>query len=112
MTTLDATSLHTMRCDRKKHPPLVVGLLCLFCMLPRWLAAQNPHYEPSWDSLNKRPTPQWFDDAKFGIFIHWGVYSVPAYADPHSEIGETYAEWYWNHMHNEKGSTWAFHLKH
>jgi hypothetical protein len=34
-------------------------------------------YQPTWDSLDKRPTPTWFTDAKFGIFIHWGVYSVP-----------------------------------
>ena len=37
-------------------------------------------YEPNWASLDARPTPQWWRDAKFGIFIHWGVYSVPAYA--------------------------------
>ena len=37
-------------------------------------------YQPTWDSVDKRPTPQWFTDAKFGIFIHWGVYSVPAFA--------------------------------
>ena len=37
-------------------------------------------YEANWESLDSRPTPQWWRDAKFGIFIHWGVYSVPAYA--------------------------------
>lgn len=46
-------------------------------------------YENNWESLNSRPVPQWFADAKFGIFIHWGLYSVPAYAP----IGH-YAEWY------------------
>ena len=30
-------------------------------------------YEPNWDSLDKRPLPTWYDDAKIGIFIHWGV---------------------------------------
>ena len=39
-----------------------------------------PPYQPTWDSLDRRPTPAWFTDAKFGIFIHWGVYSVPGYA--------------------------------
>jgi alpha-L-fucosidase len=93
-----------------KNPCLLpVVLLCAFDVS---FAAQVPHYQPNWQSLNRRPTPQWFDEAKFGIFIHWGVYSVPAYADPHSKIGETYAEWYWNHMQNKNGSTWAFHLKH
>ncbi len=36
-------------------------------------------YKPIWESLDKHPLPKWFDDAKFGIFIHWGPYSVPAY---------------------------------
>lgn len=36
-------------------------------------------YEPTPESLDKHKTPQWFTDAKFGIFIHWGVYAVPAY---------------------------------
>ena len=112
IATRDETSFHAVLGRHKIHRPFVVGLLCVCVMLPRSLSAQNPGYEPNWDSLNRRPTPQWYDDAKFGIFIHWGVYSVPAFADPHSKIGETYAEWYWNHMHNEQGPTWAFHLKH
>ena len=37
-------------------------------------------YEANWESLDKRPTPQWWVDAKFGIFIHWGVYAVPAWS--------------------------------
>jgi len=89
-----------------------IACLLILCALPQVIAAQSVHYEANWESLNKRPTPPWFDDAKFGIFIHWGVYSVPAFADPHSKIGETYAEWYWNHMQNKEGPTWAFHLKH
>ncbi len=50
-------------------------------------------YEPTWASIDRRPTPEWWSDAKFGIFIHWGVYSVPAYAP----TGE-YAEWYWERI--------------
>src|SRR5258706_14473581 len=46
-------------------------------------------YQPTWGSLDQRPVPQWFRDAKFGIFIHWGVYSVPGW----SSKGQ-YAEWY------------------
>ncbi len=46
-------------------------------------------YENNWTSLNTRPVPKWFADAKFGIFIHWGLYSVPGFA----RKGE-YAEWY------------------
>lgn len=47
------------------------------------------YYENNWDSLNRRPVPEWFADAKFGIFIHWGLYSVPAYTRKGG-----YAEWY------------------
>ena len=36
--------------------------------------------KPTWESVDARPTPAWWGDAKFGIFIHWGVYSVPAFA--------------------------------
>jgi len=36
-------------------------------------------YAPAWDSLTKRIAPAWFDDAKFGIYLHWGPYSVPAF---------------------------------
>ena len=36
-------------------------------------------YKPEWDSLDKRPLPSWYDDAKVGIFVHWGVFSVPAF---------------------------------
>ena len=50
-------------------------------------------YTPDWESLDSRPTPDWFLDAKLGIFIHWGVYSVPAFAFP-----DSYSEWYWHSL--------------
>lgn len=46
--------------------------------------------EPTWESINQRGYPEWFKDAKLGIFIHWGLYSVPAWAGP-----EGYGEWYY-----------------
>lgn len=54
-------------------------------------------YEAKWESLNTRKCPQWWKDAKFGIFIHWGVYSVPAFApyDP-KDVYACYAEHYGN----------------
>ena len=64
------------------------------------LSAQT--YQPTWDSIDKRPTPAWFTDAKFGIFIHWGTYSVPAYA-PVIPGKLAYAEWYWNAMTKRQG---------
>jgi alpha-L-fucosidase len=48
------------------------------------------HYEPTWESLAKYDeTAEWFKDAKFGIYAHWGVLSVPAYAN----------DWYPRNMH-------------
>jgi alpha-L-fucosidase len=40
-----------------------------------WVSADT------WEELDQRPLPVWYDDAKFGIFLHWGVYSVPAFGD-------------------------------
>jgi alpha-L-fucosidase len=59
-------------------------------------------YQPDWESLDKRPVPGWFEDSKFGIFIHWGVYSVPSWAPFGDSIGvyDKYAEWYWNKLLN------------
>lgn len=82
------------------------------------LGLMAQRYEPTWESVDKRPTPQWFTDAKFGIFIHWGVYSVPAYA-PVIPGKLAYAEWYWNSMEAGKkaganpiqAGTWAYHQK-
>lgn len=88
----------------------------LLAMVALGVGAQR--YEPTWESVDKRPTPQWFTDAKFGIFIHWGVYSVPAYA-PVIPGKLAYAEWYWNAMERGKAAganpiqagTWAYHQK-
>ena len=49
----------------------------------------SQRFEATWKSLDSRPTPSWFSDAKFGIFIHWGPYSVPAWSPK-----GTYSEWY------------------
>src|SRR5438445_10107264 len=46
----------------------------------RCAAAQPSIYRPDWNSIDRRPTPRWYSEVKFGIFIHWGVYSVPAFA--------------------------------
>ena len=42
------------------------------------VANQGPFY-PDWDSLATYQVPHWFKRAKFGIFIHWGLYSLPAF---------------------------------
>jgi alpha-L-fucosidase len=70
-------------------------------------AVASAPYEADWASLDRRPIPEWFLDAKFGIFIHWGLYSVPAYA----QTGQ-YAEWYANRLsptrHGNKSYTSLF----
>ena len=74
-------------------------------------------YQPNWESLDKRPTPGWFQDAKFGIFIHWGVYSVPSWAAAGVPKEQQYAEWYWNSITRGKtlpagapgSAAWRFH---
>lgn len=64
-------------------------------------------YENNWPSLNARPVPGWFEDAKFGIFVHWGLYSVPAYAKR-----DQYAEWYgWNMTQPDQAATRDFHAR-
>jgi alpha-L-fucosidase len=91
-------------------------LICVLLLLSPIASAQR--YEPTWESIDSRPTPQWWSDAKFGIFIHWGVYSVPSFASK----GE-YAEWYWERLSKParpgasandqriRGETRAFHAR-
>ncbi len=63
-------------------------------------------YEPRWDQLITHKTPKWFKDAKFGIFIHWGIYSVPAY----NGVG-FYAEWYPRDMYRSHHDSYHYHSK-
>jgi alpha-L-fucosidase len=71
-----------------------------------------------WHELS-RPVPDWYLDAKLGIFIHWGAYSVPAWAEPTGELGAVddgvwfrhnpYAEWYFNTIRFEDSPARAHH---
>ena len=74
----------------------IIVIAIAICILAS-LASAQVKYEPTWESLDKRPTPQWYDDAKFGIFIHWGVYSVPAWSPK-----GMYSEWYWHWLNDPK----------
>ena len=58
-------------------------------------------YESTWESLQQFEVPQWYQDAKFGIFIHWGVYSVPAYGN----------EWYARNMYVKDSPSYEHHRK-
>lgn len=81
----------------------------------------NNKFKPTWESIKTHTVPKWYDDAKFGIFIHWGIYSVPAYAPHTYELGEVdskewfannpYAEWYYNSINIGKGSTYEHHIQ-
>lgn len=65
------------QCPRSDGEPTIIDLTGKFV-------------QPNWESINQRGYPQWFRDAKLGIFIHWGLYSVPAYASK-----EGYGEWFY-----------------
>jgi len=67
-------------------------------MLSRALAADA--YQPTWESLATHPNPQWFADAKFGIYFHWGPYSVPAFDN----------EWYSRDMYRPDHPAHQHHL--
>ena len=59
-------------------------------------------YDATWASLEKmNPVPEWFKDAKFGIYFHWGVYSVPAFSD----------EWYPSNMHKDGHAANLHHIE-
>ena len=71
--------------------------LLFLCLI---VESNSQNYTPDWESLDSREIPGWFSDARFGIFVHWGIYSVPSYRPfPLDEDGypvrkENYAEWY------------------
>jgi len=82
------------------------------------------NFEPTKVSIRKHKVPDWFHDAKFGIFIHWGLYSVPGFAvkelsfTESPEVGEEYyfknnpyAEWYLNTLRIIGSSTQEYHYK-
>jgi len=60
---------------------------------------QGP-FRPDWESLKNYEVPEWYRDAKFGIFIHWGVYSVPAFGN----------EWYPRNMYREGSEEYKHHI--
>ena len=77
---------------------IVVGVTLIACT-PKAVNGQN-RYEATWKSLHGYQCPDWFRDAKFGIFIHWGVYSVPAFGN----------EWYPRNMYSSESREYKHHL--
>ncbi len=88
-----------------RKPALVSVIACfvLLCGMAGCAAAPAPKaeapYQPQWDSITKHTVPEWFRDAKFGIYAHWGPYSVPAHK----------TEWYPHHMYNPDSDFYQWH---
>src|SRR5580765_7234127 len=76
-------------------------LLVIICMTILQPAFSQERYQANWESLKKYTTPDWFRDAKFGIFIHWGVYSVPAWG----------SEWYPRQMYLKDSKEFKHHVQ-
>ncbi len=78
-------------------------------MQPNQIDRASPvPYQPTWNSLREHAVPAWFRQAKFGIYTHWGVYSVPAYRDP--AVGQD-VTWYPRLMYFEDTPQYAHHVK-
>ena len=73
----------SIACDHPHNTQYYKMCLNYFLLLsvPTCLA----RYDPSWPSLDTRPAPAWYDEAKLGVFMHWGPYSVPGVV----------SEWFW-----------------
>ena len=84
------------------------------------LRADSGRYQPNWESLGTHRVPAWYENAKLGIFIHWGLYSVPAWAPTTGELHKVppdrwfienpYAEWYLNSLRITGSPTWKHHV--
>src|SRR5258708_7276955 len=102
----------------------ILSIILSLCLLTFLSAqAQSPaHYEATVESLNRHPLPAWYAEAKLGIFIHWGLYSVPGWAPlvhPGHDFDSLdyimhnpYAEWYLNSMRLDGSPTQAYHREH
>ncbi len=58
-------------------------------------------FKDNWQSLSNHKTPEWYYKGKFGIFVHWGIYSVPAFGN----------EWYSRNMYNQRHREFEHHIK-
>ncbi|XP_078722601.1 tissue alpha-L-fucosidase [Lampetra fluviatilis] len=58
-------------------------------------------YSPNWESLDARPLPAWFDEAKVGVFLHWGIFSVPSFG----------SEWFWWHWQGDRTPEYVDFMK-
>lgn len=80
-------------------PPIALTLVLV--TFPAVSQEPDPGYATSWEALQQHPVPDWFQDAKFGIYAHLGVYCVPAYE----------SEWYPRYMYMDGHTVQAHHEK-
>jgi len=103
---------------------LVVMLVCGLAAGVSGPSGKREKYEATIESLSRHALPAWYDGAKLGIFIHWGLYSVPGWAvlTPESELRKLspeeylkrnpYAEWYLNTVRLEGSPTQEYDKEH
>src|SRR5674476_826936 len=84
---------------KKNWSHLLIFMLIISLEMP--VNAQQQKFQPTWESLEHYKIPDWFRDAKFGIFIHWGVYSVPAFDN----------EWYPRNMYIKGSKEYKHHIE-
>jgi len=109
-----ATRDNTASCDK--------SLSCPYAYL---LEMDTMRYEPTYESLGHHDVPDWFHDAKLGILVTWGLFSVPAWAPPAGNMRDVleregwpglfarnpYAEWYWNSVRFTHSPTQQYHVE-
>lgn len=82
--------------NMKKFFNMIIAVI-----LVQYLTIGQNRFQPTWQSLKAYEVPEWFKDAKFGIFIHWGVYSVPGFGN----------EWYPRNMYQKDSKEYKHHIE-
>ena len=63
---------------------------------------ENGKYKDTWESLSQYRIPDWYKENRFGLFVHWGCYSVPAVE----------SEWFPHQMYQKDTKSWDWKIKH
>lgn len=103
---------------------LLIANILFLNVNAQYFDSSKPPYFPTQESISTHESPTWFNNAKLGIFIHWGLYSVPAYATAYKPFNEglkqdpihwfknnAYAEWYLNTLRIKGSPTYEYHKK-
>jgi alpha-L-fucosidase len=104
-------------------PAIQKSLIALLMLTPcpQLIAATTLTYEPTHASISQHPLSEWYEDAKFGIFIHYGLYTIPAWAElsdptgrvftPEFFLHNPYSAWYLNSIQLKDSPAYAYHAK-